>query len=126
MRGSLLGLLIGLLLVIGCGVPQNYVPKLTKLETPTGVREVGLGDQLLVEGDLKEHTVLIVKEDIRANMCYTFIPVSTKKLERRINTNSTMNAPLRVKSKSTFLVIQLKELDTQNKLRKYAPSPYLV
>ena len=72
MRGSLLCLLIGLLLVIGCGVPQNYVPKLTKLETPTGVREVGLGDQLLVEGDLKEHTVLIVKEDIRANMCYTF------------------------------------------------------
>ena len=72
MRGALLGLLIGLLLVIGCGVPQNYVPKLTKLETPTGVREVGLGDQLLVEGDLKEHTVLIVKEAIRANMCYTF------------------------------------------------------
>ena len=72
MRGSLLCLLIGLLLVIGCGVPQNYVPKLTKLETPTGVREVGLGDQLLVEGDLKEHTILIVRESIRANMCYTF------------------------------------------------------
>jgi hypothetical protein len=43
-----------------------------KLETPPGVREVGLGDQLLVEGDLKEQTVLIVKRAIRANMCYTF------------------------------------------------------
>jgi hypothetical protein len=72
MRGSLFCLLIGLLLVIGCGVPQNYTPQLTKLETPTGVRAVGLGDQLLVEGDLKEQTVLIVKEAIRANMCYTF------------------------------------------------------
>ena len=72
MRASLLGLLIGLLFVIGCGVPQNYVSKLTKLEPPTGVREVGLGDQLLVEGDLKEQTILIVKEAIRANMCYTF------------------------------------------------------
>jgi hypothetical protein len=72
MRGALLGLLTVLLSVIGCGVPQNYVSKLTKLETPTGIHEVGLGDQLLVEGDLKEHTVLIVKEAIRANMCYTF------------------------------------------------------
>jgi hypothetical protein len=72
MRGALLGLLIGLLFVLGCGVPQNYAPKLTKLETPIGVREVGLGDQLLVEGDLKEQTVLLVKEAIRANMCYTF------------------------------------------------------
>ena len=72
MRGAPLGLLIGLLFVLGCGVPQNYAPKLTKLETPTGVREVGLGDQLLVEGDLNEHTVLLVKEAIRANMCYTF------------------------------------------------------
>ena len=72
MRESLLGLLIGLLFVIGCGVPQNYVSKLTKLETPTGVREVSLGDQLLVEGDLKDHTTLVVKEAIRANMCYTF------------------------------------------------------
>jgi hypothetical protein len=65
-------LLMALLFLIGCGVPQNYVSKPTKLETPTGVREVDLGDQLLVEGDLKEHTVLIVKEAIRANMCYTF------------------------------------------------------
>jgi len=72
MRESLLGLLIGLLFVIGCGVPQNYVSKLTKLETPTGVRDVDVGDQLLVDGDLKEHTVLMVKEAIRANMCYTF------------------------------------------------------
>ena len=72
MRGPLVDLLIVLLFVLGCGVPQNYAPKLTKLETPTGVREVGLGDQLLVEGDLKEQTVLIVKEAIRANMCYTF------------------------------------------------------
>jgi hypothetical protein len=72
MRGAPLGLLIGLLFVLGCGVPQNYAPTLTKLETPTGVREVGLGDQLLVEGDLKEQTVLMVKEAIRANMCYTF------------------------------------------------------
>jgi hypothetical protein len=39
---------------------------------PIGVREVGLGDQLLVEGDLKEQTVLLIKEAIRANMCYTF------------------------------------------------------
>jgi hypothetical protein len=31
-----------------------------------------LGDQLLVEGDLKEYTVLIVKEAIRANICCTF------------------------------------------------------
>jgi hypothetical protein len=42
------------------------------LETPTGVRDVDVGDQLLVDGDLKEHTVLMVKEAIRANMCYTF------------------------------------------------------
>jgi len=59
MRGALLGLLIGLLLVMGCGVPQNYAPKLTKLETPTGVRDVDVGDQLLVDGDLKEQTVLM-------------------------------------------------------------------
>jgi hypothetical protein len=72
MRRALLGLLIGLLCVMGCGVPQNYAPKLTKLETPMGVREVGLGDQLLVEGDLKEHIILTVKEPIRVNMCYTF------------------------------------------------------
>ena len=69
MQGPLLGLLIGFLLIIGCGVPQNYAPKLTKLETPSGVRDVDVGDQLLVDGDLKEHTVLIVKEAIRANMC---------------------------------------------------------
>jgi hypothetical protein len=72
MRGALAGLLIGFLFVIGCGLPQNYVPKLTKLETPTGVREVGVGEQLLVDGDLREQTVLMVKEAIRANMCYTF------------------------------------------------------
>jgi hypothetical protein len=72
MVGALLGLLIGLLFVMGCGVPQNYAPKLTKLETPTGVRDVDVGDQLLVDGDLKEQTVLMVKEAIRANMCYTF------------------------------------------------------
>jgi hypothetical protein len=72
MQGPLLGLLIGFFLIIGCGVPQNYAPKLTKLETPSGVRDVDVGDQLLVDGDLKEHTVLIVKEAIRANMCYTF------------------------------------------------------
>ena len=72
MRGALLGLLIGLLLVMGCGVPQNYAPKLTKLETPTGVRDVDVGDQLLVDGDLKEQTVLMVNAAIRANMCYTF------------------------------------------------------
>jgi len=31
-----------------------------------------VGDQLLVDGDLQEHTVLILKGAIRANMCYTF------------------------------------------------------
>jgi hypothetical protein len=72
MREAFVGLVMGFLFVLGCGVPQNYTSKLTKLETPPGVREIGLGEQLLVEGDLKEHTVLVVKEAIRANMCYTF------------------------------------------------------
>jgi hypothetical protein len=102
MRGALLGLLIGLLFVLGCGVPQNYAPKLTKLETPIGVREVGLGDQLLVEGDLKEQTVLLVKEAIRANMCYTFTAGEYEKTGEADTYEFYNERPLKGKVKINF------------------------
>jgi hypothetical protein len=102
MRELLLGLLIGSLFVLGCGVPQNYAPTLTKLETPIGVREVGLGDQLLVEGDLKEQTVLLVKEAIRANMCYTFTAEEYEKTGETDTYEFYNERPLKGKVKINF------------------------
>ena len=67
-----------------------------------GVREVGLGDQLLVEGDLKEHIILTVKEPIRVNMCYTLLPVGLQKTGEAGKYEFYNERPLKGKVKINF------------------------
>ena len=67
-----------------------------------GIREVGLGDQLLVEGDLKEHTILTVKEPIRANMCYTFTSGEYEKTGEASKYEFYNERPLKGKVKINF------------------------